>query len=67
MRGQEPPHRRVGRHWPQLGPGLGQGDQIVVVQLGTPAFMSVILHQQGLAQRRGHRDLLAGVLASLAL
>ena len=64
--GQEPPDRRVGWHRPQLGPGLGQGDQIVVMQLRTPAFVGVILGQQGLAQRRGHRRLLTGVLAPLA-
>jgi len=37
-----------------------------MMQLGTPTFMGAILRQQGLAQRRGHRDLLAGVLATLA-
>ena len=64
--GQEPPDRRVGWHRPQLRPGLGQGDQIVVMQLGTPAFVGVILRQQRLAQRRGHRCLLAGILPPLA-
>ena len=37
-----------------------------MMQLGTPAFVGVILRQQGLAQLRAHRCLLAGVLAPLA-
>ena len=36
------------------------------MELGTPASVGVILGQQGLAQRRGHRRLLAGILAALA-
>jgi hypothetical protein len=43
--GQEPPNRRVGRRRAQLGPGLGQGNEIRVMQLGTPAFVGVILRQ----------------------
>ena len=66
VRCQEPPDRRVGRHRPQLGAGLGQGDQVVVMQLGTPAFVGGILRPQGLAQCWGHRRLLAGILAPLA-
>ena len=50
MRSQEPKDRRVGRHGPKLAPGLGQGDQIVVMELGTPALMGGILGEQRLAQ-----------------
>ena len=33
VRGQESPNRRVGRHRAQLGAGLGQGNQILVMQV----------------------------------
>ena len=56
VRGQESPNCRVGRRRAQLGPGLGQGNQIRVMQPGTPAFMSVILSQQCLAQIDGVID-----------
>ena len=64
--GEESPDRRVGWHRAQLRAGLGQGGQIVVMQLSTPALVGVILGQQGLAQRRGHRCLLTSVLAPFA-
>lgn len=66
MGGQEPPHRGVGGHRPQLGPALGQGHQIVMMQLRTPTPVGLVLSPQGLAQRGGHRRLLAGILATLA-
>ena len=46
--------------------GLGQGDQIVAMQLRTPAFVSAVLLQQRLAQRQGHRRLRAGITPPLA-
>ena len=66
MRGHEPPDRRVGGHRAQFRPRLGQGDQIVVMQLDTPAFVSPVLLQQRPAQRRRHRCLRTGIAAPLA-
>ena len=66
MRGHEPPDRRVGWHRAQFRPRLGQGDQIVMMQLYAPAFVSPVLLQQRLAQRRRHRCLRTGIAAPLA-
>src|ERR1700734_3552474 len=40
-RRQEPPDRCVGWHGAQLGPGLGQGGQIVMMELRTPALWAL--------------------------
>ena len=66
MGAEKAPHRRIGRHWRQLGPRPGQRHQVVVMELDAPALVGGVLGQQGLAQRLAHRRLLAGILAPLA-
>jgi hypothetical protein len=63
---QESAQRRVGRHVLEIGVGLGERDEIVVVQLRAPALMRGILGEDCLAHGRGHRPLLAGIDAQLA-
>ena len=57
----------IGRHRPQAGLRLGQGDQIVVVQLDAPALVGGVLREHGAPQPpRSIGRLLAGVGAQLA-
>jgi hypothetical protein len=63
---QEPAQCRVGRYGLEIGPVLGQRDEIVVVQLRAPTLMRGVLGKHGLAHGVAHRRLLAGIGAQLA-
>src|SRR5262249_51592081 len=63
---QEPAQRGVGRDGLEIEVGLGQSDEIVVVQLHAPTLVRSVLGQDRLAYRAAHRRLLAGVGAQLA-
>ena len=58
--------RRIRRHSSQLWPARRLSDQIVVMQLGAPVRMGGVLRLQRLAECRGHRGLVAGILARFA-
>ena len=62
----EPAQRGVGQHRVELGPGFGQRDEVVVMELDAPALMRGVLREDGLAHRIADRNLLSGVGAQLA-
>src|SRR5262245_52765897 len=63
---QEPAQRGVGRDGLELGIAVGERDEIVVVQLHTPALVCGVLGEDRLTYRAAHRRLLPGVGAQLA-
>ena len=62
----EPAQRGVGRHRLELGPRLGQRDEIVVMELDAPALVRGVLREDGLAHRIADRNLLSGIGTQLA-
>ena len=62
----EPAQRGVGRHGLELGPGLSQRDEVVVMELDAPALVGSILGKHGLAHGIADRKLLSGIGAQLA-
>src|SRR6516225_4193312 len=63
---QEPAQRCIGRHGLEIGVGLGERHEIVVVQLHAPALVRGVLGEDRLAYRAAHRRLLPSIGAQLA-
>jgi hypothetical protein len=62
----QPAQRRIGRHRLQLGPGLGECDEVVVMELDAPAFVRGVLREHGLPHGVTDRVLPSGIGADLA-
>ena len=62
----EAEQRGIGRRGPQIGLRLGQGDEVVVVELDAPALVGGVLGEDGAPDRLADGVLLAGVGAQLA-
>jgi hypothetical protein len=62
----EPAQRGVGRHGLKLRPRFGQRDEVVVMELDTPALMRSVLREDDLAHGIADRNLLSGIGAQLA-
>jgi hypothetical protein len=63
---EEPAQRRIGRHGRKIRVAVGERDEVIVVQLHTPALVRGVLGKDRLAYRAAHRRLLSGIGAQLA-